>query len=68
MRVVNLKTAIKGKLMIENSFANVMRICGTGFGLVVVVMILLAAIMEVMGIIVQKWEKRRSRRLAGDKS
>jgi len=54
--------------MIENSFANVMRICGTGFGLVVVVMILLAAIMEVMGIIVQKWEKRRSRRLAGDKS
>jgi len=46
----------------------VMRICGTGFGLVVVVMILLAAIMEVMGIIVQKWEKRRSQLVDGDKS
>lgn len=45
--------------MLENTFANVMRISMTGFGLVIVVMVVLAAIMEVMGHVVQKWERKR---------
>jgi Na+-transporting methylmalonyl-CoA/oxaloacetate decarboxylase gamma subunit len=48
-----------GGAMLENTFANVMRISMTGFGLVIVVMVVLAAIMEVMGHVVQKWERKR---------
>ncbi len=54
--------------MIENSFANVMRIFGTGFGLVVVIMVMLAAIMEVTGVVVQKYEQRSKAKSKGKES
>ncbi|MBN2332731.1 MAG: hypothetical protein JXO49_10030 [Deltaproteobacteria bacterium] len=52
----------------EDTFANVMRISTTGFGLVLVVMVLLAGIMEVTGMMVQRWEKKQKEKLKGNQS
>jgi Na+-transporting methylmalonyl-CoA/oxaloacetate decarboxylase gamma subunit len=43
----------------ENTFANALKIFGVGFTLVIVIMIALAGIMEFVGKVVGKYEKKK---------